>query len=91
MRVRAIREGYLGCFRKPGEEFDVPDGAKGTWFEEAKDGEAQASSSTAEAYQLRAEYEKVTGRKPGRNWSVEAVRKKLQEFTDAVAKKMQGA
>lgn len=90
MRVRATREGYLGCFRKPGDVFDVPDGTKGSWLEPVKDGEASASPSTAEVYQLRAQYEKATGKAPGKKWGADAIRKKLQEFTNAIADKMQG-
>ena len=34
MRVTAIKEGFDGqAIRRPGDEFDVPDGAKGSWFE----------------------------------------------------------
>jgi len=32
MRVVATAQGYLGCFREVGDEFEVPDGAKGSWF-----------------------------------------------------------
>lgn len=33
MRVRAIAEGYDNvAVRQPGDEFDLPDGAKGKWF-----------------------------------------------------------
>ena len=32
MRVVATAQGYLGCFREVGDEFEVPDGAKASWF-----------------------------------------------------------
>lgn len=33
MKVIATKHGFFGKLRQPGEEFDVPDGAKGSWFE----------------------------------------------------------
>jgi len=34
MRVTATKEGFDGAvMRRPGEEFDMPDGSKGSWFE----------------------------------------------------------
>jgi len=32
MKVVALEKGYLGSVREPGEEFDVPEGVKGSWF-----------------------------------------------------------
>ena len=32
MRVVALERGYHGQLREPGDEFDVPEGAKGRWF-----------------------------------------------------------
>jgi hypothetical protein len=32
MRVIATAKGYFGGLREPGDEFEVPDGAKGSWF-----------------------------------------------------------
>jgi hypothetical protein len=32
MRVVATAQGYLGCFREVGDEFEVPVGTKGSWF-----------------------------------------------------------
>jgi hypothetical protein len=33
MEVIAIRRGYHGKLREPGEKFDVPVGTEGSWFE----------------------------------------------------------
>jgi len=33
MEVIATRRGYHGNLREPGEKFDVPEGAKASWFE----------------------------------------------------------
>lgn len=34
MRVTATKEGFDGqVIRRPGDEFDMPDGASGSWFE----------------------------------------------------------
>ena len=38
MRVIATKPGYFGKLRDIGEEFDVPDDAKATWFTPAKGG-----------------------------------------------------
>lgn len=32
MKVIATKPGYLGKLRLPGDEFDVPEGTKGSWF-----------------------------------------------------------
>lgn len=32
MKVIAIKQGYFGKLRAPDEEFDVPEGAKASWF-----------------------------------------------------------
>jgi len=32
MEVIAIKQGYFGKLREPGETFAVPDGAKASWF-----------------------------------------------------------
>ena len=32
MRVVATAPGYFGALRVEGDEFDVPDGTKGSWF-----------------------------------------------------------
>lgn len=38
MQVIATKEGYDGQVRRnPGEEFEMPDGSKGTWFKPVKD------------------------------------------------------
>ena len=33
MKVKALDRGYHGALREPGDEFDVPEGSKATWFE----------------------------------------------------------
>jgi len=33
MQVIALKQGYFGKLRDPGEAFDVPDGAQASWFE----------------------------------------------------------
>lgn len=33
MRVKATKLGFYGGRRQPGDEFDVPEGLKGSWFE----------------------------------------------------------
>lgn len=33
MKVTAIKQGYFGKLREPGDEFEVPDGTKGSWFQ----------------------------------------------------------
>ena len=33
MKVIAIKLGYFGKLREPGDEFEVPDGTKGSWFQ----------------------------------------------------------
>ena len=35
MKVIATKDGFHGCRRRPGDVFDVADGAKGSWFEPA--------------------------------------------------------
>lgn len=54
MKVIATKQGYLGKLRQPGDEFEVPDGTKGSWFEpvkqkaedkKAKQGEKSADKS----------------------------------------------
>jgi len=32
MRVIALKQGYFGKLREPGESFEVPDDAVATWF-----------------------------------------------------------
>ena len=39
MKVIATKQGYLGKLRQPGDEFEVPDGTKGSWFEPVKKAE----------------------------------------------------
>ena len=33
MKVIATKQGYLGKLRQPGDEFEVPEGSKGSWFQ----------------------------------------------------------
>lgn len=36
MRVIVTAPGFWGQLRQPGEEFDVPEGSKATWFKPVK-------------------------------------------------------
>lgn len=36
MKVIANKKGYFGKLREPGDEFDVPEKSKATWFEPVK-------------------------------------------------------
>ena len=36
MKVIATKLGYFGKLREPGDEFEVPDGTKGSWFQPVK-------------------------------------------------------
>lgn len=36
MKVIALKPGYFGNLRYPGDEFDVPDGARASWFAPVK-------------------------------------------------------
>ena len=33
MKVITTKLGYFGKLRQPGDEFEVPDGTKGSWFQ----------------------------------------------------------
>lgn len=33
MRVIATKRGFFGALREPGDEFEVPQGTEGSWFE----------------------------------------------------------
>ena len=33
MKVIALKQGYFGKLREPGDKFEVPDGIKASWFE----------------------------------------------------------
>lgn len=33
MKVIALKAGYFGKLRQPGDVFDVPEGSKASWFE----------------------------------------------------------
>ena len=56
MKVIATKLGYFGKLREPGDEFEVPDGTKGSWFQPVeqkangkggKKPEAQANEKSA--------------------------------------------
>lgn len=36
MKVEAIKPGYHGKLREPGEVFEVPDGSKASWYQPVK-------------------------------------------------------
>jgi hypothetical protein len=36
MKVTAIKQGYFGKLRAVGDEFEVPEGTKGSWFQPVK-------------------------------------------------------
>ena len=40
MRVIATQRGFFGQLIEPGQEFEVPDGTKGSWFKPVGKGEA---------------------------------------------------
>ena len=42
MKVIATKLGYLGKLRHPGDEFEVPEGAKGSWFKPVPADEPEA-------------------------------------------------
>jgi hypothetical protein len=50
MRVIAIAQGYGGkdkhVLREPGEQFEVPDGVKASWYEPADEQDAPTTGST---------------------------------------------
>ena len=57
MKVIATKLGYFGKLREPGDEFEVPDGTKGSWFQPVeqkangkggKKPEAQANEKSAD-------------------------------------------
>ncbi len=45
MRVIATKQGYHGKLREVGEEFDVPDDAKASWFEPKEKPAAEAKTA----------------------------------------------
>ena len=48
MRVIATAQGYFGQLLEAGQEFEVPDGTKGSWFKPAgKDDKGEAASPKA--------------------------------------------
>lgn len=48
MKVIAKQMGFFGKLREPGDEFEVPDGTKGDWFE-AADKPAESGKAKAKA------------------------------------------
>lgn len=54
MKVITLRTGYFGRLREPGDEFEVPDGAQGSWFQpveqkiSSKEPKAPKTSSSKE-------------------------------------------
>lgn len=36
MKVIALKQGYFGKLRQPDDQFEVPDGTKGSWFQPVK-------------------------------------------------------
>ena len=54
MRVVATAVGADNLTRRePGEEFDMPDGSKGSWFEPAVDGDGEKGVETGEKPKAR--------------------------------------
>lgn len=51
MKVIATKLGYLGKLRQPGDEFEVPNGTKGSWFEPVEQKAAKSGGKNAEAKQ----------------------------------------
>lgn len=43
MEVIATKRGYLGKLREPGDKFEVPEGAKASWFKPAVEKPAKAA------------------------------------------------
>lgn len=42
MRVIATASGFFGSLRQPNDEFDVPEGTKGSWFKPVQIDEPEA-------------------------------------------------
>lgn len=59
MKVTATKAGFHGRFRTPGEEFDVPDGSKASWFKPTKELEADVKRTHATATQATADKAKA--------------------------------
>ena len=45
MKVIALKQGYFGKLREPGDKFDVPDGSKASWFEPVDSAKQEAKPS----------------------------------------------
>ena len=64
MQVHAIRQGFYGSLREPGDEFEVPDGDTGSWFVPVSpDDDADAAAASPEEPHLaaRAKRRRPTG------------------------------
>lgn len=59
MKVTATARGYFGSYREVGETFDVPDGAKASWFKPKAQIEADAKAAAAKALTAAAEKAKA--------------------------------
>ncbi len=57
MKVIAIKKGYFGKLREPGDVFDVPDKSKASWFEPAngKKGKPEADKEPGKEPETLAE------------------------------------
>ena len=50
MKVIATKQGYFGKLREPGDEFEVPEGSKSSWFDPVeKQAEKKRSAKPAAA------------------------------------------
>ena len=49
MKVTAIKQGYFGKLRAVGDEFEVPEGTKGSWFQPVKQKPAESDKAKAKA------------------------------------------
>lgn len=49
MKVIALKQGYFGKLRQPDDQFEVPDGTKGSWFQPVKQEAAAKGSKKPEA------------------------------------------
>lgn len=45
MKVIATAKGYSGQVREVGDEFEVPDNARGSWFKPVKDDQPEAAKT----------------------------------------------
>lgn len=59
MKVTATAKGFHGTYREAGEEFDVPDGSKASWYKATKQLEADTKADAAKALVAKAEKAKA--------------------------------